>query len=49
MFFKHVHIILWWDDIDPFVNGEIFILGIITDIQNPVRESMHICNSNADS
>ena len=33
--FKPVQIIRWWTDTDSFINGKMFILEIITDIQNP--------------
>ena len=47
-FFKPVQIIGWWTDTEYFINCNIFIVEIITDIQNPDSESMHIQNSNVD-
>ena len=49
IFFKKVQIIGWWNDTVSFVNVDICILEIITDIQNTARDSMHIHNINVDS
>ena len=45
-YFKPVQIIGWWNKKDSFTNANICIMEIINDIQNPVRKSMHIHNSN---
>ena len=45
---KTVQIIGWWTDIDYFMNGNIFILEIITEIQNSGSESIHSRYSNVD-
>ena len=48
MFLKPAQIIGWWNDTYAFMNGDICILEIITEIQNPGSESMHICDRNID-
>ena len=48
-YLKKVYIIGCWTDTDYFMNGNIFILKLITDIQNPGSESMHIWDSNVGS
>ena len=47
-YFKPFYIIGWWTDTEYFINGNIFVLKYITDIQNPGSESIHICNINFD-
>ena len=47
-FIKPVHIIGWWADTDSFINGNICILGCITDIQSPGSESMQSRDINSD-
>ena len=49
IFFKQVHIIGWWTDTYSFMNGNIFILEHIADIQNPGRGYIQSCYSNIDS
>ena len=46
---KPFKIVWWWIDTDSFMNGNIFILEFITDIQNPGSESMHSRDSNVYS
>ena len=48
IYFKQLYIIGWRTDIDSIMNGNIFILKCINDIQNPGSESMHIRNRNVD-
>ena len=44
-----VYILGWWTDTDSFINGNICIMGWITDIPNPGSDYMHICNRNVYS
>ena len=48
-YLKLVQIKGWGTVTDPCINGTICILKCITDIQNPVSESIHIHIINIDS
>ena len=48
-FFKPVQIIGWWNDTYYLMNGDIFILECITDIQSTGSKYMHIRDINVDS
>ena len=45
---KQVHTMGWWTKTYYFMNGKIYIMRWITDIQNTGSESMNICNRNVD-
>ena len=47
--FNPVQIIRWWTDTDSSMNGNIYIMKFITDIQNTVTEYIHSRDSNVDS